>query len=235
MSLSRDSRERRRAEIESDLWESLQDQNGSKEIRSRLIRGAFDDVLWSTRQMERYGREAFWWTIGSLATLAIVIFWMAYPSDGETMRSSVLGWPVALIAHNLGFVALIGLRIAVDLRLTTRLFGNMAISGLTRRLLPATVAAAILAVASGLALFAASPEALLANTSIQAKFALLIAALLNMWFLHAVTFRSIEHWDTAEVIPLAARIGGFVSMILWASIIVTSIVAPFWPGWSLIA
>jgi hypothetical protein len=227
MGLSRAERIRRRAELESDLWESLADPQASQQILSRLMRGAIDDIAWSAGQMNRAARGSLLWTVGSLLVFSTVALWLAYAPDGRLMRESMWGWPLALVLHNLGFVALIALRIAVDLRLTSGIFGAVPVSELVRKLMPATVLAALIVIASGLALFTPDPGRTLANEMGQVKLVLLVVALLNAWFLHAVTFRTIEQWDTAEVVPVAARVSGIASMTLWASIIVTSMLAPF--------
>lgn len=120
------------------------------------------------------------------------------------------------------------MRLPVDLRLTTPLFGNLPISKLVRRLMPATIAAAAVVVASGLALAAPAPDVLLATTLVRAKFVLLALALINAWYLHAVTARTIEQWDTVDVTPVAARISAVLSLTLWAAIVVSSLLAPFW-------
>jgi len=231
LALGRERRERRRAEIESDLWESLADADASRQIFARFVRGAFDDIAWSAGQLDRASRNSLWWTVGSLIALSSVVLWLTWTPDGRVMRESPWGWPLALILHNLGLVAFIGLRTAIDLRLTSRVFGSVRVSRLVRQLTPATTGAAVVVIGSGLALFMADAASLLGNRMIQLKLGLLAMALLNAWWLHAIVLRHVDPWDTAEVAPPAARIAGWLSMSLWAALIVASMVAPFWPGW----
>jgi hypothetical protein len=227
MSLPRPQRDRRREELDSDLRESLADTDASRQILSRLVFGAFDDVIWSATQMERTARESFWWSVGSALTVSSVVIWLAYTPDGLVMRTWSWLWPLTTILHVLGLATFIGLRTAVDLRLTGRVFENVPVADLVGKLTPATVVAALVTILTGLALYMADAARFSANTMFQFKIGLLAAAMLNMWYLHAVTFRTVARWGTAGVPPAAARISAYLSLTLWAAMIVFSLLMPY--------
>ena len=50
---------------------------------------------------------------------------------------------------------------------------------------------------------------------------LLALAGVNAWMFEMTTKRSIAEWDAAPVPPAAARVAGYVSLVLWTAIIVT--------------
>ena len=220
-------RDARRAEVESDLWESLTDPVASRQILPRLVLGAVDDLTWSVTCMDQTARSSTWWSVGSLATASVIWVWLAHPPDGEAVRYSRWAWPLGTTIHVLGLAAFIGLRTVVDLRLLGRALGAVQVSGLVARLTPWILAAAAVTTASGLALYMADPARLLANPLFQVKIAALVAALLNAWYFHAVTLRSVREWDLSTTPPLAARASACVSLGIWVTVIVVSQLVPY--------
>ena len=83
------ARDRRRAEIESDLWESLHDDMGSDaglvgHILERLVRGAFDDLRWRVEQpslTDRRLQATFLIGTTALVAAAIWVFFLARPGQ----------------------------------------------------------------------------------------------------------------------------------------------------------
>jgi hypothetical protein len=219
-------RDARRAEVESDLWESLADPAAARQILPRLVLGAVDDLAWSVTCMDQTTRSTTWWSVGSLATASVMWLWLAHAPDGEGIRDSRWVWPLATTIHVLGLVAFIGLRMVVDLRLMGQALGTVQVSGLVARLTPWTLAAGAVTLGSGLALYMAEPARFLADPLFQIKIAALAAALLNAWYFHAVTFRSVRDWDLSAT-PLAARLSAYVSLGIWATVIVVSQLMPY--------
>ena len=50
---------------------------------------------------------------------------------------------------------------------------------------------------------------------------MLVLAGLNAWVFHGRVYRRVFDWDLAPIAPSAARIGGALSLVLWAAIIVS--------------
>jgi hypothetical protein len=74
-------RERRRAEIESDLWESQQDHASAMLMMRRLLKGVPHDLYWRVEQFDafhtRRGRAvALSATAGIIAAIVSVVFWL---------------------------------------------------------------------------------------------------------------------------------------------------------------
>lgn len=225
--LPRAERESRRAEVESDLWESLRDPVGSRQIWSRLFLGAVDDVSWSITSMEQASRSSLWWSVGSLLTVSAVAVLLISSPDSAAMRETMWAWPAAKVLHVLGLVALVGLRLFIDLRLIGGFLGAVPVATLVQSVTPWTVGAALVTVATGLALFVADPNLLAANTLFRLKVAALGVALVNLWYLHAVALRGVAEWDANKPVPPAARASSYLSLILWVSVIGISLLVPF--------
>ena len=128
------------------------------------------------------------------------------------MRESMWAFPVALSVHLLGLVLLVGMRLAIDLRLTGWAFGGVPASQLVRRAAPWSLVGAIVTVVSGMALYAADAARMAANPVFQLKVAALALALVNAWFFHAVLGRRMRDWDTrSAAAPRCRRRPGFRS------------------------
>jgi hypothetical protein len=217
--LPADVRDMRRAEVESDLWESLLDATGSRHILARLALGVVDDLTWSLTQMDTNTRASAKWSIGSLLVFAATWLWLANAPASITMRESYWAFPAALVLHVLGVVMFVGLRFALDLRLTGLALTTLPVSEMVSRLAPWTLLGGTVTAVSGMALYSAGFNHLAANPAFEMKIAALALALANAWFFHAVTCRRIAEWNERAVPPLAARVSGYVSLALWATII----------------
>jgi hypothetical protein len=224
-----EQRERRRAEVESDLWESLRDPAGSRQILPRLLLGVADDVGWSITHMDETSRSSLRWSIGSLLVFVVAASTLIYAPDSQTMREAIWAWPTASALHVVGILNLIVVRLLVDLRLIGLRwpFGGVAMATLARRLTPWTVMAALLTLGTGLALYAVDPGDLGANSMFQVKTAALVLALVNIWYCHAVALRDVADWGSQRAPMPEARASGYLSLTLWAVLIGISLLVPY--------
>lgn len=226
-----EERERRRAEVESDLWESLRDPVGARQILARLLLGVADDIGWTVTYMEPASRSFLWWSAGSLVTFLLAAGVLLYAPDSMVMREALWAWPITTVLHVIGFMALIGARSCIDLRFIGLRwpFGGTPVPTLARRVTPWTVTAALLTLASGLALYAAAPEDLAANPTFEIKIAVLALVLLNVWYCHAFVLRDPAQWDSDDPIPDTARASGYLSLALWLVLLGSSLLLPYTP------
>jgi hypothetical protein len=132
----------------------------------------------------------------------------------------VWAFPVVLVNHLLGLVVLVGMRLPLDLRLMGWAFGGVPVSQLAKRTAPFALTGGIVAVVSGMALYAADPARMASNPMFLFKIAALAAALVNAWIFHAVLVRRIGDWDTAEKLPAMVQASGYISLNLWIALIV---------------
>jgi len=136
----------------------------------------------------------------------------------EWMRYSGAA-PVVESTHVVAAVMLFGTVLVVDLRLLGVADSGHAFTGISRQTLPLTWLAFAVAVITGWLMFTASAVAYFGNTAFRLKALALCGAGLNMALFHLVTARRVPAWDQGVPMPRAARIAGFVSALLWASVV----------------
>lgn len=76
-------------------------------------------------------------------------------------------------------------------------------------------------IVSGALLFYAVPVRTYQSVWFRAKMVFLILAGLNAWLFHSGVYRTVARWDLAAVIPRKAKLAGAISIVLWASIILS--------------
>jgi len=221
-----DLREARRAEVESDLWESLADGSTTRHILARVVLGVVDDLTWSLTLMDTASRAAATWSIGSLAVFALSWLWLSLAPESVVMRESVWAFPAALTVHLLGLVLFVGMRLAIDLRMTGWAFGGVAASQLVRRAAPWSLIGAIVTVLSGMALYSTDAPRMASNPAFQIKLAALGLALANAWLFHALLGRRMRDWDLVAP-PAAVQASAYLSLALWTVILVAGKLTPF--------
>jgi len=215
-----DVRNARRAEIESDLWDSLADGGSARHILARLALGIPDDLTWSLTLMDTSTRAVAGWSFGSLSLFALAWLWLSFAPESAVMRESRWAFPTTLSVHLLGLVLLVGMRLAIDLRLTGWAFGGVPASQLVDRAAPWSVVGAIVTMASGMALYTADSARMGANPAFQLKLIALALALANVWFFHVVLARGRRDWDTAVTPPRAVQASAWVSLALWTVVVI---------------
>jgi len=203
------------------------DVRDARHILARLGLGILDDLTWSMTLMDTNTRAATGWSLGTLATFALAWLWLSLAPDSVTMRESLWAFPAALVIHLLGLVLLVGMRLAIDLRMTGWAFGGVPASQMVGRATPWSVVGAVVAIASGMALYAADAGRMATNPVFQVKVAALALALANMWLFHVVLGRRIREWDTAAAPPAAVQMSAYLSLALWAVILVAGKLVPF--------
>ena len=120
----------------------------------------------------------------------------------------------------LGFdVIVVGSILMVDLRLLGLAALSYAASRVTRELIPWTWGALSVAVVTGAGMFMTRAATYIEHPPFQIKLVLLLLAGINMALFQFRTFRDIEAWDNAAGTPVAARVAGATSLLLWAGVV----------------
>jgi hypothetical protein len=220
-------RDARRAEVESDLWESVADGAPSRHVLARLALGIADDLTWSLTFMDTTTRTTAGWSLGSLAAFAVAWLWLSQAPQSVVMRESAWAFPAALVNHLVGLVLLVGMRLPLDLRLMGWAFAGVPVSQLAKRTAPFALAGGIVTIVSGMALYAADPARMASNPLFMFKIAALAAALVNAWIFHAVLVRRVSDWDNAASLPVIVQASGYTSVLLWTAVIVAGRLIPF--------
>ena len=130
-------------------------------------------------------------------------------------------YPLVESVHVLTLCVFVGLAAVLDLRLLGVTLRRVPVSELAARLLPFIAAGFVVMIATGSLLFYAIPVRSFHNVFFRVKMILLVLAGLNAWVFHARVYRRVFDWDLAPIAPSAARIGGALSLVLWAAIIVS--------------
>jgi len=136
----------------------------------------------------------------------------------QLLRSSVWLYPLVNTGHVVGIALLFGAIAPLDLRLIGCWKGT-PLDQLARTLIPVAIVGLVLAVSTGLLLFATRPLDYVVEPLFGIKMALLSAAVLN-----AVLLRRSPQWRLVSVAagaPLrpAWRAAGILSIVLWLGVI----------------
>ena len=138
---------------------------------------------------------------------------------GTQVREDIWLFPILVSIHILGLTLSVGTLVWFDLRLLGVGIRNCSVAGLYRRLMPFMLPAFFVMVVSGSMLFSGFATLAYGNIFFQIKAAGLVVAGLNALIFHLVTEKRIAQWDEARVLPVSARIAGFVSILAWAVVI----------------
>lgn len=138
---------------------------------------------------------------------------------GSGIRESGVLFPWIESIHVLMATTVVGSIAIVDLRLIGYASHRRGARQLILDLLPYTWAAFALAVTTGFLLFTSNALGYATNTQFLCKMIFLILAGINMAIFHLTAYRQIGQWDDALPPPLAARIAGATSLILWIVIV----------------
>jgi len=138
---------------------------------------------------------------------------------GEWMRTSLKAMPVVESIHVMALAVVFGTILIVDLRLlgfpnTRRPFTRTA-----DELLHFTWIAFVVSAITGALMFAANATTYYNNVPFRWKMVLLLAAGVNMAVFHLRTVRGVDAWDKDVRPPLAARVAGAASILIWIGVI----------------
>ena len=121
--------------------------------------------------------------------------------------------------HVLSSALLVGAILMVDLRLLGLAALTYRASRMIEELIPWAWGAFCVATVTGVGMFMTRASAYIENPAFQIKLALLLLAGVNLALFQFRTFRDIESWDNSAVTPVAARVAGAASLLLWAGVI----------------
>jgi hypothetical protein len=147
------------------------------------------------------------------------------------MQGSLKALPVIESVHVMAIVTVFGTILLIDLRLLglydtsrpfTRVFGEV---------LHWTWIAFAVAVVTGILLFIPNAPRYVVNTAFGLKMASLAGAGLNMAVFEFTTLKKVALWDTRIPVPLAGRVAGALSLLLWTSVLVCGRVIGFTKGY----
>ncbi len=145
--------------------------------------------------------------------------WLHATSFATAIRENGLLFPWIESVHVLALTLVVGSISIVDLRLLGVASANRSVAKLMREVLPFTWGAFALALATGSSLFASHAVGYAANFQFRMTMLLLFLAGINMLVFHLVTGRGVGKWDEAGITPMAGKIAGGTSLLLWIGIV----------------
>ena len=147
--------------------------------------------------------------------------WLATTRGSIALHESLYMYPLVESIHVLTLCVFIGLAAILDLRLLGLTLRRVPFSEVAARLLPFMAGGFLVMIVTGALLFYAIPVRSFHNVFFRAKMIMLALAGLNAWVFHLRVYRRVFEWDLDPIAPGAARVGGVVSLVLWAAIIVS--------------
>ena len=138
---------------------------------------------------------------------------------GAAVRQSLWLFPAIESVHLLGMAALVGTISAFDLRLLGCMLRRDRVSELARRLLPWAWVGFAVQVITGILLFSSEALKVYVNPAFRFKMLLLFLAGVHALIFHLTVYRNVAAWDDSEVLPVGAKVSGFVSILLWIAIV----------------
>ncbi len=145
--------------------------------------------------------------------------WLEQTSVGAGVRESLWMFPAIETLHLLGMTALVGTAAVFDLRLLGWMLRRERVLELAGRLLPWTWAGFALQMVTGTLLFTSEAVKVYTNPAFRVKMLLIVLAGVHALIFHWGVYRDVASWDDSGVLPVGAKVAGFVSILLWIGIV----------------
>ncbi|MXO61016.1 hypothetical protein GRI89_15850 [Altererythrobacter salegens] len=150
---------------------------------------------------------------------------MANPTIWENVQNSSLGlgiaesewwFPTIETVHVIALVTVVGVIAAMDLRLLGLTSRGKSVVAMERDTVPLVWGAFVLALVTGTLLFVSKAATYMANPFFLWKMGLMALAGVNMAIFHRVLSQGVDEWgQPGHAIPMAAKVSGVVSLVLW--------------------
>jgi uncharacterized membrane protein len=124
------------------------------------------------------------------------------------------------VIHVFAVSLLLGTIAIVDLRLLGLASTKRPFAELSRRVLPLTWAAFVLAVIAGSLLFISRATEYFVNPVFWLKMSLIAVAGINMLIFEFITVRDVQKWNVNPTPPPRARLAGGISIAVWVLVVV---------------
>jgi hypothetical protein len=145
--------------------------------------------------------------------------WLEATPLATEIRENEILFPWVESAHVLAITLVVGSISIVDLRLVGLASLDRPVGKLTRDVLPCTWIAFAFAALTGGLLFSAKATDYAGNFFFKGKLVLLAIAGLNMVVFHAFAAHDLGRWSARANPPMAARIAGVLSLLLWIAVV----------------
>ena len=148
-------------------------------------------------------------------------FWLSETEWSIALHESLYLYPWIESTHVLSICLFFGTLLFVDLRLTDKVFNNLSISEMNRKVLPLTVFGFLVMSVTGLLLFYAIPVRNYQNIFFRIKMFLIVIAGINAFFFHRRMSKKAQVWDKDSSIPRSMKNSAITSLVLWSLVIIS--------------
>jgi Family of unknown function (DUF6644) len=157
-----------------------------------------------------------------LPSMSILSFcqWLQNEPIGTSIRESIWTFPLIETIHLIALAFSVGIIVIVDLRLIGMAMKNVPVTEVFERLQPMALKGFVINVTTGLLLFWSEPMKCYASPYFRGKLVMLFVLGVNALLFSATTYKTVASWDKSAVTPVGARVAGWASLLLWASVIV---------------
>ena len=165
------------------------------------------------------------------APLRSLFEWMSEFPSSIALRESQYTMPWVFVLHVVSMCMFAGTILMMDLRLLGIGHMQTPFSQVQRRLFPWQIAAMIFSTATGLALVWGNPMNYVTNIIFWVKMIAMVVAGVNAMAFHFITEYTLVDWDAGKTPPSAAKLAGWLSIFLWANVIVSGRLIPYALTW----
>jgi uncharacterized protein DUF6644 len=145
--------------------------------------------------------------------------WLEQTSIGAAIRQSLWLFPAVETVHLLGLAALVGIITVLDLRLLGWAMPQRRVSQVAAQLIPWAWFGFGVQVVTGVLLFSSEAVKIYGNPAFRVKMLLLLLAGVQAVIFQTVVSRKLPTWDDQPSLPVAAKVMGLVSILLWLGIV----------------
>ena len=147
--------------------------------------------------------------------------WLSETKWSIALHESLYLYPWIESTHVLSICLFFGTLLFVDLRLTGKVFNNLSVVDMNRKVLPLTLFGFLVMSVTGLLLFYAIPVRNYQNTFFRIKILLIVIAGINAFFFHKRMSNEAKVWDQDSSIPSSIKSRAITSLVLWSSVIIS--------------
>ena len=147
--------------------------------------------------------------------------WLSETKWSIALHESLYLYPWIESTHVLSICLFFGTLLFVDLRLTGKVFNNLSVTDMNRKVLPLTLFGFLVMSVTGLLLFYAIPVRNYQNIFFRIKILLIVIAGINAFFFHRRMSKEAKVWDKDSSIPSSMKNSAITSLVLWSSVIIS--------------
>ena len=147
--------------------------------------------------------------------------WLSETKWSIALHESLYLYPWIESTHVLSICLFFGTLLFVDLRLTGKVFNNLCVVDMNRKVLPLTLFGFLVMSVTGLLLFYAIPVRNYQNIFFRIKILLIVIAGINAFFFHRRMSKEAKVWDKDSSIPSSMKNSAITSLVLWSSVIIS--------------